>query len=402
MPDQRLARPQPKYRHYKPKDLGVVRIDGRDVYLGKYNSPESLERYHRLLAERSARLISPPAPATPKADEGPDQGPTVSETIVGFLRHADGYYRRADGTPTGEVEGYKQSVRPLRKLYGLTPAAEFGPKKLKALRQSLIEGGLCRKTINQRVRRVVAVFAWAVAEELVPRDVHHGLKAVKGLRMGRTDARESERVRPVADELVDAIRCHVSRQVWALIEVQRVSGMRPGEACLLRTGDIDRSGPIWTYRPHYHKTEHHDHSREVYLGPRAQEILSPWLRADPTAYLFSPREALEEQSAVRRRARKTPLTPSQRARKRKTKPKKAPGERFTAHSYGNAIRRACKTAGIPHWHPNQLRHTAGTKLRKEFEIDIARVILGHRSPAVTEVYAELDREKAATVVAKIG
>ena len=32
---------QPKYRHYKPKDLAVVRIDGRDVYLGKYDSPKS-------------------------------------------------------------------------------------------------------------------------------------------------------------------------------------------------------------------------------------------------------------------------------------------------------------------------------------------------------------------------
>jgi hypothetical protein len=29
----------PKYRHYKPKDLAVVRIDGRDYYLGKYDSP---------------------------------------------------------------------------------------------------------------------------------------------------------------------------------------------------------------------------------------------------------------------------------------------------------------------------------------------------------------------------
>ena len=41
----------PKYRHYKPKNLGVVRIDGRDHYLGKFNSDESWEKYHRLLAE---------------------------------------------------------------------------------------------------------------------------------------------------------------------------------------------------------------------------------------------------------------------------------------------------------------------------------------------------------------
>ncbi len=41
----------PKYRHYRPKDLGVVRLDGRDIYLGAFNSPESWEKYHRLIAE---------------------------------------------------------------------------------------------------------------------------------------------------------------------------------------------------------------------------------------------------------------------------------------------------------------------------------------------------------------
>src|SRR5271167_2459193 len=45
----------PKYRHYKPKNLGVVRIDGRAHSLGKFGSPESYEKYHRLLAERYAR-----------------------------------------------------------------------------------------------------------------------------------------------------------------------------------------------------------------------------------------------------------------------------------------------------------------------------------------------------------
>ena len=41
----------PSYRHYKPKDLAVVRIDGHDRYLGKYNSLESREKYDRLIAE---------------------------------------------------------------------------------------------------------------------------------------------------------------------------------------------------------------------------------------------------------------------------------------------------------------------------------------------------------------
>jgi hypothetical protein len=33
--------PDPKYRHYKPKNLAVVRSNGKDIYLGRYNSPES-------------------------------------------------------------------------------------------------------------------------------------------------------------------------------------------------------------------------------------------------------------------------------------------------------------------------------------------------------------------------
>ena len=41
-----MTRPKkriPQYRHYKPKDLGVVRIYGRDHYLGKYDSPARWE-----------------------------------------------------------------------------------------------------------------------------------------------------------------------------------------------------------------------------------------------------------------------------------------------------------------------------------------------------------------------
>lgn len=40
----------PKYRHFRPKNLGVVRLNGRDFYLGEYGSPASLEKYRRLVA----------------------------------------------------------------------------------------------------------------------------------------------------------------------------------------------------------------------------------------------------------------------------------------------------------------------------------------------------------------
>ena len=47
-------------------------------------------------------------------------------------------------------------------------------------------------------------------------------------------------------------------------------------------------------------------------------------------------------------------------------------------------------------------HNAATWLRKEFGLDVARIILGHRSPAITEIYAELDREKAISAMQKSG
>jgi hypothetical protein len=45
----------PSYRHHKARGLAVVTLDGKDVYLGTFNSPESHERYHRLIAELHAR-----------------------------------------------------------------------------------------------------------------------------------------------------------------------------------------------------------------------------------------------------------------------------------------------------------------------------------------------------------
>jgi len=80
------------------------------------------------------------------------------------------------------------------------------------------------------------------------------------------------------------------------------------------------------------------------------------------------------------------MTPSQRGRSRKAQAQS--GRLATSTTRGlttNAIRYGSQKAKVPNWHPNQLRHNAATSLRKEFGLDVARVILGHSSPAVTEV-----------------
>jgi integrase len=271
------------------------------------------------------------------------------------------------------------------------------------------------------------VFKWAESEEMIPAGIHHALMTVSGLKWGRSAAKETESVKPVPDAAVEAIQPYVVRQVWAMIELQRLTGMRPGEVVLMRTGDLDMSGRVWVYSPKQHKTEHHEKARVIPIGPRAQAILEPWLKADPTAFLFSPADARAERFAAMRASRRTKVQPSQMNR-RKPGAKRRPGERYTTNTYYVAIRRGCAKA-CPHpviskvkrkertvehraqlkewdrehsWHPNQLRHNVGTQLRKEFGLDTARAVLGHSKANTTEIYAERDQEVAINAIERVG
>jgi integrase len=71
-------------------------------------------------------------------------------------------------------------------------------------------------------------------------------------------------------------------------------------------------------------------------------------------------------------------------------------------SLRRAVHRACKKAGIPNWHPNQIRHTFATEVRAKFGLDAAQVLLGHARADVTQVYAERDQKQAAEIARKIG
>jgi integrase len=377
----------PTYRLHKPTGQAVVTIDGRDHYLGRHGTPASRALYDRLIAEWLAR--KPAAPC-----------PTVDEILVRYLEFARAYYRKS-GVETAEVANLQLSLRPLHNRFGALRVVEFGPRALKTVRQDLIASGVSRLEINRRVGRIRRMFRWAASEELIPAGIVEALSTVADLKRGRTTARENPPVTAVPESFVDAVRPFVSRQVWAMIELQRLTGMRPGEVTIMRTVDLDVTGRIWTYRPSTHKMEHADRSRTVHLGPRAQEILRPWLRPNLEEFLFQPREAEAERRAELRQRRKTPVPPSQRDRATPD-PKKQPGDRYETRAYAHAIARACRKAGVPAWGPNRLRHLAATLLRREFGLDVAQVVLGHASPDTTLIYAEADRQRAAEAMLRMG
>jgi site-specific recombinase XerD len=330
---------------------------------------------------------------------------SVTELIQRYWTFAKGYYRK-NGVPTKSLENIRLALRPLRKLYGRTLVKDFGPKSLQTLQQHLVKAGLSRGVINSRIGKMKQLFRWAVAEELAPPDALHALEAVRGLQKGRTEARETAPVRPVAAEQVDATLPHLLPVVAAMVQLQRLTGARPEEICILRPVDVDRTGEVWVYCPARHKTEHHGRDRQIFIGPKGQEILRPFLLRDADAYCFSPREAEAKRNADRREQRETPMKPSQAKRRPKKNRKRPPGDRYTTNSYRRAIHRACELA-FPapddlaeeklqewrkqhQWSPNQLRHTAGTLIRHQFGLEGAQLILGHARADITQIYAQRD------------
>jgi integrase len=405
----------------------VVTLNGKDHYLGPWPAssktpPEAVRlAYDRLIAEwlASGRHVRP-EPAGDKAG-----GLPINEVMLAFLRHAEQHYRREDGMQTSELREFKAAMKPLKELYGTLSVADFGPTKLKAVRQKMIDADVSRGVINQRVGRIVRMLKWAVSDELVPESVWRALTTVRGLEKGRTSARETEPVKSGAVEVVEATLPYVLPPVRAMIELQLVTGMRPGEVRIMRACDIDMSGDVWLYRPAHHKTRHKGKERVVAVGPRGQEIIKPFLKLETQAFLFSPRDAMAYRSERLREQRKTPVQPSQQ-RRRKRNPRKQPGACYEMTAYAHAVAKAvlatntakacdqcrplrpedrcadCKAFVIPHWHPHQLRHTHATEVRRRFGLEAAQVALGHSQAQITEVYAERDLTLAAKVAKQIG
>src|SRR5262249_22916787 len=333
----RTADSVPSYRRHKSSGQAIVTLsDGlggrKDFLLGRYGSKQSRIEYARAIQECEAagrRLVNATAAGSVA---------TVAELCAAFLDHAEKHYRRPDGTHTSELGIFKLAVGPLTRLCAHSLASDFGPMQLKAVRQSILAGETakdddarrrpCRTTVNKYVARLKHVFKWGVGEGLVPPVVLMGLQGVTGLQAGRCDAREPEPVKPVPESFVAAVREHVLPEVWAMIELQRLTGMRPGEVVRLRACDLDTSGDVWAYRPPAHNTSPGGAERVFCLGPRGEEVLKPSRALDTLAPLFSPRGAMERRAFRLRAARRSPVRPARKNR-RLRRPKRRPGEWYT-------------------------------------------------------------------------
>lgn len=396
-----MARPRnltPVYKLHKSTGLARAWVNGRWVSLGKYGSPESKEAFARLVAEVVAVGAGAAVPSGPCV--------TIDQLLVAYWEHVRNHYRKPDGSPSKEQDEIKRSLGPVHKLYGSTLAANFGPRALAAVRQQMIAADWCRTLVNRRMGRVVRAFRWGVSQEHVPATVYTALRTLPGLQRGRSGARESDPVKPVPAAHVAATLERLNRHVRAMVELQQLTGARPGEICGLTLAQVDRTALPWVYKPAQHKnTWREKHKpRVIPLGPKARALLTAFLAVepggleafDPAAAVFSPARERAERSVRLRAARKSKVQPSQRARRTKS-PKRVPGAKYNTSSYSHAVKVAARKAGVPHWHPLQIRHSVATTTRREHGLEAAGAVLGHTGMSATEAYAERDELLAARI-----
>lgn len=419
----------------------------RDFWLGDYGTEESRSLYTRLLARWESlgrRLWDEPA-----RDPAGDGGVTVTQICHSYL---------LDQTPKVSksfAATLRTNIKAIRAQFGDLPAAEVGPNLVREWRTAMILADETRSSITRRVSGLMHIFRWAVSRELVPVTVLDAIRTLEPLR--HNEGRRLPPVKPVDDAIVDATIAHLAPSLAAMVELQRITGMRPGEVCAMRTVDIDRSGKLWYYTPREHKTSRFGHERKIPLGPRAMKLLKPRLRDDAAeAYIFSPAATYAESLKRRNENRVTPAKQGNKpGTNRKAEPAVKPGEQYTVQTYNRAVQRAADAADaaalakrggepatkcphcgashptwrrhrahvvaahpdekrpphrsptavnrlVPRWHPHQLRHNYATAIRKQFGIEAARILLGHRTIDVTEIYAERDASIMDKIAKKLG
>lgn len=365
-----MARPVkgPTYLRHRPSGQARCVIDGKTIYLGAYDSPESHQRFASEVAKWRSGVAFDTRPAKVR---------TVADLLAAWHAHSTDRYARPGGQ-SKELVAYRYALRPVYLICCNWPVADFGPLALARVREALARGyqdpehgqrrPSSRKVVNRHLVRIRTVWRWAESMELVAAGSWARLRTLPGLARGDALAIEREKVKPAPDQDIDCALAAAAPVVEALGAVLYWSGARPSELFRLRIGDVDRSGPIWFAVLTQHKTARLGKPRVVYFGPHAQRWLAGQLVGAAGCLVFPNRK----------------------------------GHAFTPDNFRQAVLRAAERAGVESFYPYQLRHSAATRIKAECGWDAARILLGHSSVDTTVLYAEDQREKATDAARKAG
>ncbi|MFP6585019.1 MAG: hypothetical protein VCD00_20980, partial [Candidatus Hydrogenedentota bacterium] len=208
---------------------GFVELNGRRIYLGPSGAAETQVAYDRAISEWLANR---------KVESVAKEVVTISEICRDYWLHCEEYYRLPNGKPSSSLDILRQALKPLVTMYGDSTASDFGPLSLRGIRDEWIENGLTRETVNKYTAALRRMFKWAASHERLDISVYQSICTVENLAAGRSKARESVPQLPVPESHIHALEPFLSSQVWALINLQLLTGTRAGELLRLRPCDL--------------------------------------------------------------------------------------------------------------------------------------------------------------------
>jgi integrase len=359
-----MDRKLPKYCRQPSSNRAFVNLPlgkgkRKRVYLGDYNSAESLAEYDKVVGNWLA---------TKRAPDVDNNVTTVASVAERF--------RSEQKRKVSESKRYHldAAIKILVELFPDRPALEFDSLQMNRLRSELIDRGYSRKYCNDILVIVKRCFKWSMQRDYITTDQHVKIQSIDSVSSGEAPTKIVE---PANDDDVNATLPLLSRDFQDTIAFLRATGCRPGEARLMQVGDIDREN--WLLHRDKHKTAHKGKSRYVPIPSSVREILLPRLLRPEDAFVFGADG----------------------------------GDRpYEKRALGRAIDRAIKKLNeqrseddlptVDHWHPYRLRHLRATEVREQYGVEVAQVLLGHARISMTEHYAGITEAKAKEVGKLIG
>lgn len=358
---------QPKYRRHSIRNIAFVEYQKTRTYFGgKYGSEESIAEYRDFLQSLGFLVRDP--------GDNSDCEVTIPVLVDRFHEWAKATFPLGRKSRAANLATF---CRRLLEFTGVDLAVKFTPRRLKEFQEWMVARGASRRYVNDATSAVRQVFKWGVSEELVPVAAYQALMTVSWVRRGRTAARETQPRGPVTWQHVKATLAKLRKPVRDMVEIQWLTGVRSQSLCAATVGQFDCKKKPWAWKPK-HKTEHLGHDLTIFVGPKAQKLIGPYLAGkESDAFLFEPRSKVGKRS---RRYRK----------------------HYDSDSYRQAVQRGAKAAGVPAWTPHQLRHALGTLVREKFGLEGAQAALGHARIDVTQLYAQKQMALAKKIAEAMG
>jgi integrase len=306
-----------------------MRIGGKAFYLGPWGSEEAEQGRDKLISSWLLTKQSEGRMGVP----GISNEPTVAELLAGYDTEVILKRYQKNGKRTPEAYHFVSVFRITMADCGKLPVPAFTSERFEAIREKFVAEGWSRGYVNDQAKRLRRVFRWGKRRRLVSADLLSELQEVPALAEDETDAIEHEPKEPPPDSDVIATVKHLVPVLAALVKVQRLTGMRPGELVRLSIDQLqfDADPVCWLYERRKHKTKKRGKRRRIWIGPQAQVLMLPWVHraavsGNPVAWVF-------------------PVD----------RPNGRGDGAYRVDSYQHAVKKACRDAGVPEWCPSLMR-----------------------------------------------